>query len=167
MCLRSLARHGPSHVSFTALIRPAAGAWSPGATWDRAHGAFFWPILVLMVLMAALALAQLLHPRETLLRSLVRAGAHWGSAFMAAILLVRGWNEASAEWRWLSRMPHAGNGAGFPTAVTDVIVYLTVASIAIGASVALAVDVVRMVRARHNPSATPASASPSTEVLCM
>jgi len=140
--------------------------WSAGATWARLHGPFFLPILALMLVMAGIAFAQFLHPRETVLRVGIRAVAHWATALIATMVVVQGWATAATEWRWLKHVPHSASAINFPTVVTDVVVYLTVASIGIGAAIAFAVETVRILRLRRGDPRV-ASVSQTPEVLCI
>src|SRR5262249_59312855 len=106
--------------------------WSAGETWARLHGAFFVPVLLLSFVLGALALARLLHPQETPLRGWISAGTHWASALIAAFVLAGGWKTVATEWRWLRHMaPATFQEAAFLTAVTDVLIYLCVASVGI------------------------------------
>jgi len=116
--------------------------------------------------MAGIAFAQFVHPRETVLRIGIRAVAHWATALIATMVVVQGWATAATEWRWLKHVPHSASAINFPTVVTDVVVYLTVASIGIGAAIAFAVEIVRILRLRRGDPRL-ASVSQTPKVLCI
>lgn len=140
--------------------------WSVGQTWAVLHGAFFVPVLLLMLVMAAIAFAQFLHPRETFLRSCVRAGAHWATAFIAALIVAEGWTRVMGEWHSLHGVNHATVGTAAATTLMDVSIYTMVSWIGIATSIAFVVEVVRIIRARRKGDAG-VTVSQSPEVLCI
>ena len=153
--------------AFISLESPQGAALSPGETWRHLHGALFLPVLLLSIVMAGLALVNLVRPYWTPLRAMARAATHWATALIASTVLAQGWRNFYTESQWLKHGAGWPGVNGFATTVADVVIYVTLASIGIGASVAFAVQVVRAIRLRQRGRTELRPASRATEAFCL
>lgn len=153
--------------AFISLESPQGAALSAGETWAHLHGALYLPVLLLSLAMAALALANLVRPYWTPLRAGIRATTHWATALIASAVLAQGWRNFYAESQWLKNGGGWVGVDGFATTVADVVIYIALASIGIGASVAFAVQVIRAIRLRRKVRPELRPSSHTTEAFCL
>ncbi len=152
-----------------ALIRleSAGTAWSAGATWEHLHRGFFVPVLMISLATIGLACANLVKPYRTRARLAVSAAAHWAAAFISVLVVAQGWTSFRAESRMLQGLSRPVSEGAAATAVIDVLIYVCVVSVAIGASIAFFVEVVRALRLRTRGGEEFRPAPQSTEAFCI
>ena len=138
--------------------------WSAGPTWSHLHGTFFFPVLLVALGTAVLDCVELVHPYRTRLRTGLRAATHWGVAFVALVVLAEHWPGFYAEIQVLRGPARPASEAAFVTGLTDILVYLSLASVGIGASVAFVVEAIRALRLKT--SERPPLEAQSTEAFC-
>jgi len=157
------------HVAFLLWwVRPEALvrlAWSAGPTWEHLRHGFFVPVLLVALATIGLSYANLITPYWTRTKLLVRAATYWATALIAAIVAAPGWGNFQAEWRLLHEAGVSGPAAA--TALTDLVIYQLVAWIAVGASAAFIVTLVRAIRLRSPGVAELRPAPQSTEVFSL
>jgi hypothetical protein len=153
--------------AFISLESPHGAALSAGETWERLHGGLYLPVLLLSLVMAGLALVNLVRPYWTPFRAYARAATHWATALIASVVLAQGWRNFHVESQWLKHGAGWAGVDGFATTVADVVIYISLASIGIGASVAFAVQVIRAIRLRKRRRPEPGPATHTTEAFCL
>jgi len=157
-------------------IRPQAllrleshgSTWSAGPTWEHLHhGFFFVPVLIVSLAMIGLSCANLAKPYWTRTRLAIRAATYWATALLSAIVVLQGWANSRGEWRLLRGAGDHVSGAAGATALTDLLIYQCLVWVAVGASIAFIVDVVRAIRFRSPGDTELRPAPQSTEAFCL
>jgi hypothetical protein len=156
-------------------VRPSAllrleshgSTWSAGPTWEHLHHGFFVPVLIVSLATIGLSYANLISPNWTRARLVVRAVTHWAAALLSAIVVIQGWANFRGEWRLLRGAGDHVSGAAGATALTDLLIYQCLVWVAIGASIAFIVDVIRAIRFRSPGDTELRPAPQSTEAFCL